>query len=100
MNDKTISTQEKTVIALSFDGINAPVVTAKGSGATGEHIVQLAQEHGVPLHEDSSLAEALSHIPLGVEIPTEVYAVVAEVLAYIYFLDEQQSGPLDTEEIR
>ena len=92
MNDKSIVAPEKTVIALHFDGVNAPMVTAKGTGPTGDAILRLAQEHGIPLHEDRSLAEALSHIPLGEEIPTEIYAVVAEVLAYIYFLDEQRSG--------
>ena len=82
---------QKTVIALSFDGVNAPVVSAKGTGITGENILQLAQEHGIPLHEDSSLAEVLALIPLGEEIPPSIYEVVAEVLAFIYFLDEKHS---------
>ena len=87
MKDSKESSQ-KTVVALHFDGVNAPVVSAKGTGTTGEHIIQLANEHGIPLHENGSLANALSHIPLGEEIPASVYAVVAEVLAYIYSLDE------------
>ena len=91
MKDRAEQIPQKTVIALSFDGKNAPVVSAKGTGVAGEHILQLAQEHGIPLHEDSSLAEVLAHIPLGEEIPTGIYEVVAEVLAYIYFLDEKRS---------
>jgi len=86
----TISTQEKqkTAVAIYFDGEHAPQVTAKGQGLTGERIVQLALEHGVPLYENNGLADALSHIPLGEEIPQELYLVIAEILAFIYYLDE------------
>ena len=82
----------KTAVALHFDGVNAPTVSAKGSGLTGQAIIQLAQEHGVPLHQDSALVEVLSSVPLGEEIPAAVYTVVAEILAYIYFLDDMQAG--------
>ena len=77
-----------TAVALQFDGTSAPIVSAKGTGITAEHIIQLAREHGIPLHENGGLAHALSHIPLGEEIPVEVYTAVAEVLAYLYYLDD------------
>lgn len=80
--------EEKTVVALQFDGISTPLVTAKGSGSTGEEIIQIAQQHGIPLHENSTLAKALSRIPLGEEIPQQLFCAVAEVLAFIYYLDE------------
>ncbi len=91
MKHNADSNPQKTVVALHYNGVNAPVVSAKGTGLTGENILQLAREHGIPLHENSSLAHALSHIPLGEEIPSGVYAVVAEVLAYIYYLDDLQA---------
>lgn len=87
-NDKD---EETAVVALNFDGIHAPRVTAKGTGLTGEKILQIAREHGIPLHEDSELANALSRIPLGEDIPQQLYYVVAEVLAFIYSLDEAQN---------
>ena len=92
MKQKNKPEQQKTAIALNFDGVGAPTVSAKGTGLTGEKIMQLAKEHGIPLHEDSSLAKTLSCIPIGEEIPVEVFEIVAEVLAYIYFLDEEQSA--------
>lgn len=88
MNNYRKAEDQKTVIALNYDGENAPRVTAKGSGFTGEQILKLAHEHGIPLHENSSLVKALSCIPLGEEIPQDLYKVVAEVLAYVYFLDD------------
>ena len=82
----------KTVIALQYDGTSAPRVSAKGTGLTGENILRLAHEHGIPLHENSSLAKALACIPLGEEIPQELYLVVAEVLAFVYALDEMHTN--------
>jgi flagellar biosynthesis protein len=88
MNNNRKSSDQKTVIALNYDGTNAPRVSAKGTGLTGENILKVAHEHGIPLHQNSSLAKALACIPLGEEIPQELYLVVAEVLAFVYSLDE------------
>ena len=87
---KTANNQgtNKTAVALQFDGVNAPVVVAKGKGLTGEQILKIASENGVPLHENASLAAALANIPLGDAIPRELYIAVAEILAFIYYLDE------------
>jgi len=95
MNNNKKTEDQKTVIALNYDSENAPRVTAKGTGLTGENIVRLAHEHGIPLHENSSLAKALSCIPLGEEIPRELYLIVAEVLAYVYTLDEMHTDIQD-----
>ncbi|MGB5278206.1 MAG: EscU/YscU/HrcU family type III secretion system export apparatus switch protein [Gammaproteobacteria bacterium] len=91
MTDNFGDRAQRTVVALQYDGAGAPRVTAKGTGLTGEQILALAREHGIPLHENGDLAEALSHIPLGEEIPAKVFAIVAEILAYIYYLDDMQS---------
>jgi len=95
MNNHRVTENQKTVVALNFDGENAPRLTAKGTGLTGENILRLAHEHGIPLYENSSLAKALSCIPLGEEIPQELYLVVAEVLAYVYMLDEMHTNKQD-----
>lgn len=88
MKKPTDKTQ--TAVALLYDGIGTPRVTASGIGLTGEQIIRLAIENDVPLREDEGLAQALSCIPVGDEIPRELYLAVAEVLAFVYFLDEVQ----------
>ena len=80
----------QTAVALHYDGLTTPRVTASGQGLSGEQIIRLAVENDVPLHEDEGLALALSCIPVGEEIPRELYLAVAEVLAFVYFLDEVQ----------
>lgn len=62
----------------------APKLTAKGAGAVAEKIIELAKEHGIPMHRDADLLEILEKVEIDTEIPLEVYAVVAEIFAYLY----------------
>lgn len=62
----------------------APKLTAKGRGKVAEAILEAAKAHGIPLHQDADLMEILDKVELDTEIPLEVYAVVAEIFAYIY----------------
>jgi flagellar biosynthesis protein len=73
-------------IALNYDGENAPRLTAKGRGELAQRIMELAEQHQVPLHEDRELAALLAQIPLGEEIPEALYRAVAEVIAFAYLL--------------
>jgi flagellar biosynthesis protein len=78
-------------VALTYDpaAANAPVVTAAGQGAVAEEIIRRAREAGVPVTEDPRLAAVLSQIDVGRVIPPELCEVIAEVLAYVYRLDER-----------
>lgn len=76
----------KLAVALEYDGVNAPEVTATGSGEMAEKIIAAAREHGIPLQEDQNLVELLGQIPLGEEIPEHLYRAVAEVIAFAYLL--------------
>lgn len=69
----------------------APKVIASGKGEIAQKIIEKARESKIPVYEDAHLAEALSHISLGEEIPAELYEVVAEVLSFISRLDENYS---------
>lgn len=69
----------------------APRVTASGRGAVAEKIVETARNAGVPVREDPGLAEVLSHLDPGDEIPPETYRAVAEVLAFLYRLDRSST---------
>jgi flagellar biosynthesis protein len=81
-------------VALRYDpnDSTAPVVSAAGQGLVADEIIRRAREAGVPITEDPQLAAVLSQIDVGAVIPPELYAVVAEVLAYVYGLDRRVSG--------
>jgi flagellar biosynthesis protein len=61
-----------------------PRLVAKGSGWMAEKIIQTAREHNIPLKEDPHLVELLSTLDLYEEIPPEFYKAVAEILVFIY----------------
>lgn len=70
------------------DGI-APKVVAKGAGIVADKIMHAAKEHGVPIYQNKTLTGMLMAVELDREIPPELYQAVAEVLAYIYRLDQR-----------
>lgn len=73
-------------VALKYDGQHAPKVTARGEGVTAEQILELAEKHGIPLQNEPELARILAQVPLGEEIPQELYIAVAEIISFAYFL--------------
>ncbi len=85
--DKHNFTRPKRAVALQYDGLGAPRLTAKGCAETAEKIMAIATENGVPVYEDPELAAALAHLDLGDEIPELLYLAIAEVLAFVYDLD-------------
>jgi len=78
---------QKTSIALNYDGSGAPVISASGAGLIAEEILERAKQAGVPVIEDARLASLLSTIPLGEEIPGELYEAVAKVLVFLLQLE-------------
>ena len=78
--------------ALQYDAKKdrAPKITAKGRGLIAEKIIALAKQHDIPIKEDPHLVQILYRLDLDEEIPTELYRAVAEVLAFVYSLNEQQ----------
>lgn len=82
----TISGQRDIAIALRYDDDNAPKVTAKGNDLLAEQITRIAEDNDVPLYPNPELATALVQIPLGEEVPEELYRAVAEVISFAYLV--------------
>lgn len=92
MNHNTRRYPPNIAVALNYDGNGAPKVTAKGKGLLAERIIDLAEEQGIPLHHNAGLVGFLASVPLGDEIPRELYLAVAEVIAFAYLLSGKQQG--------
>ncbi len=74
-------------VALEYrpESMDTPVVLAKGRNLLAQRIRQEANWHGVPIVENPPLAQALYRaVDVGQAIPAKLYAVVAELLAFIY----------------
>lgn len=81
----------KEVVALKYDGDedNAPKVIAKGKGLVAQEILHIAEQHNIPLQQNEELTALLSQLELGQEIPETLYETVAQVLAFIFQLNDQ-----------
>ena len=76
-------------VALQYDEnkMSAPKVVAKGAGAVALRIREIGTENRVPILEAPPLARALyRHAEIGQQIPGQLYAAVAEVLAWVWQL--------------
>ena len=85
--------QERIVAAaIKYDSAtdSAPKVTATGRGIVAEKIIAIAQDNGIPVKNDPDLVQILSKLKVGAEIPVELCRAVAEVLAFVYSLNENQ----------
>ena len=80
-------------MALKYDRAKdeAPKIKASGQGLVAEKIIELAREHGVPIHDDPDLVEVLASLDIDQEIPPDVYVAVAELLAFVYNANSDRS---------
>jgi len=86
----------KKAVALLYDPNKAaaPKIVASGANLIAEKIIALASEAGVHIKEDRDLVELLAKVPVGAEIPAELYQTIAEVLAFVYSVNSKYKEKL------
>ena len=84
----------RQAVALRYDSEKdrAPRVVAKGRGYIAEKIIKAANAHGVPLVADADMSNLLEEIELDAQIPPQFYLAVAEILAFVYRLGENNAS--------
>lgn len=73
-------------LALFYDGGQAPVVSDQKSGEAAQKLIQQALDLGIPIYENPQLLEQLSELQMGQQVPTELYQLIAEILAFAFFI--------------
>ena len=83
----------KKAMALTYNAEEdySPKLVAKGSGKFAEKLILTAIENGVPIYQDPELMKKLARLDLLEEIPEELYGAVAEILGFIYAMDDKIS---------
>lgn len=92
--DVVVTNPTHFAVALRYQrGVDvAPVVVAKGQNKVAQHIKKLAREHGVPTVENKPVARSLyKFCNVGDVIPTELYDVVATILAKVFQASQRVS---------
>ncbi|MER2552017.1 MAG: EscU/YscU/HrcU family type III secretion system export apparatus switch protein [Thauera sp.] len=81
--------QRNEAVALAYTaGEAAPRVVAKGKGVVAREILERAREAGVFVHESPELVALLMQVDLDARIPPQLYIAVAELLAWLYRLEQ------------
>lgn len=90
----------RAAAALAYHaGDAAPRVVAKGRGILADTIIEKARASGVYVHESRELLALLMQIDLDSHIPPQLYIAVAELLAWLYHLEEAEKSPLPHNQI-
>lgn len=76
----------RQAIALSYDGVQTPTLTAKGDDELAEAILAIAREHEVPIYENAELVRLLAQLELGDAIPESLYRSIAVIIAFAWSL--------------
>ncbi len=84
--------RRSSAVALAYrPGKAAPQVLAKGRGLIAQAIIAKARENGVYVHESAELVSLLMQVDLDQYIPPELYVAVAELLAWLYRLEQGET---------
>lgn len=83
----------QSAVALAYgQHQGAPKVVAKGRGLIAQAIIERAKAHGVFVHESADLVGLLMQVELDQEIPPQLYLAIAELLAWLYRLEQGENS--------
>jgi flagellar biosynthetic protein FlhB len=90
--DVVITNPTHYAVAIKYDEAksHAPIVVAKGMDNIALQIKKIARENGIHIVQNAPLARSLyKQVDLDKPIPNELFAAVAEVLAYVYKMNKK-----------
>jgi len=94
--------QDKIDVAVALeyepDKNGAPRVLAAGFGEIARHILELARQEDIHIHENETLAKLLAKVPVGSEIPEAAYQLIAELLTFLYATDARLAEKMSAAE--
>jgi flagellar biosynthetic protein FlhB len=85
--DVIVTNPTHIAVALRYDrnAMKAPMILAKGTRLNAQRIREIAARHQIPIIENKPLARLMfKYGRVGGEIPAQLYAAVAEILAWVY----------------
>jgi len=83
--------KKTNAVALKYnaDKDYAPVVVASGHGPVAEKIIEIADQHGVPVFRDDSTAAVLTMLNIGKEVPASLYEVIAGIYVEVLKISKE-----------
>ena len=92
--DVVITNPTHIAVALEYkQGMQTPMVLAKGERVIADRIREAARKHNIPIVENPPLARSLfKQCPVGAPISGDLFEAVAEVLAFVYRMNKSSGG--------
>lgn len=87
-NEKNKAKMKAAALKYDLDKDEAPRIIASGQGVIAEKIIEAARDHDIPVEENQDIIDILVQLNVGEEIPPELYQAVAEILSFIYRLED------------
>jgi flagellar biosynthetic protein FlhB len=89
----TNPTHYSVAIKYEQNGARAPYIVAKGVDFMALKIREVGREYEVPVMQSPPLCRAIYHTTeIGEEVPEELFIAIAQILAYIYQLEQFRKG--------
>ena len=75
---------KKRAVALKYpEGVEAPVIMAKGEGRTAQIILEEAEKNGIHIAEDAVLVDLLGMSEVGSVVPESAWKALAVIFSFI-----------------
>lgn len=76
--------KKKKAVALKYpEGVEAPIIVAKGEGKIAEKILTEAEKNSILIEEDSALVDLLGFEDVGSVVPQTAWKALAVIFSYI-----------------
>jgi len=84
---------KKRAVALKYpQGVEAPVIMAKGEGRKAELIIQEAEKNNIHISEDAVLIDMLGMSDVGSIVPEAAWKSLAVIFSFILSEDERRKN--------
>lgn len=84
MKSDTEQPVTKAVAVKKMEGVETPVLTAKGEGELAERLLEIAFAEGIKVRQDKDLTELLSSFDVESPVPLEALHAVSLILERVY----------------
>lgn len=85
--------QKRRAVALKYpQGVEAPIIVAKGEGRLAEQIISEAEKNNIYIEEDTALVDLLGLSEVGSLVPEAAWKSLAVIFSFILSDRAEEKG--------
>lgn len=86
----------KKGVAVQYN-VSSPKILGTAKGVLLKSMLEVAENHNIPVYQDADLTELLYGLPIDSDVPNDLFKAVAEVFAFCYRVNERFKNKIDLE---